>query len=75
VAVTDKKSSNVSLISRKRAASIKLSYNIKRALVSLIYKGLSLYELRDFLLDYDIYFNAIKEHIIYRRITVVALYI
>jgi hypothetical protein len=66
VAVTDKESSNVLLISRKRAASTELSYNVKRALASLIYKGLSLRELRDFLLSYNIYFNAIKEHIIHR---------
>jgi hypothetical protein len=75
VAVIDKKSSNISLISYKRAAFTKLSYSIKRVLASLIYKGLSLRELRDFLLNCDIYFNAIKEHVIRRRIAVTALYI
>jgi hypothetical protein len=75
VAVTDEESSNVSLVSRKRAAFTKLSYNVKRALAPLIYKGLSLRELRDFLFNCDVYFNAIKEHIIRRRIAVTALYI
>jgi hypothetical protein len=75
VTVIDKKFSNISLISRKRAASTELSYSIKRVLAFLIYKGLSLYELHDFLFNYNVYFNAIKEHMIYRRIAVVALYI
>jgi hypothetical protein len=66
VAVIDEEFSNVSLISHKRAASTELSYNIKRILASLIYKGLSLRELHDFLFSYNVYFNAIKEHIIYR---------
>jgi hypothetical protein len=75
VAIIDKKFSNVSLISHKRAASTELSYSVKRALAPLIYKGLSLRELRDFLLSYNVYFNAIKEHVIHRRIAVIALYI
>jgi hypothetical protein len=75
VAVTDKKFSNVSLISYKRAASTELSYSIKRVLAFLIYKGLSLHELRDFLFNYNIYFNAIKERVIYKRIVVTMLYI
>jgi hypothetical protein len=75
VAVIGEESSNVSLMSRKWAASTKLSYSIKRALASLIYKGLSLYELRDFLLNYNVYFNMIKEHVIRKRIVVTALYI
>jgi hypothetical protein len=75
VAVIDKKFFNVSLISYKRAASTELSYSVKRVLVSLIYKDLSLYELRDFLLSYHDYFNAFKEHVIHRRIIIIALYI
>jgi hypothetical protein len=75
VAVINEESFNVSLVSHKRAAFTKLSYNAKRALALLIYKGLSLRELRDFLLNCDVYFNAIKEHVIYRRIAVIALYI
>jgi hypothetical protein len=75
VAVTDEESSNVSLVSRKRAAFTELSYSVKRVLVSPIYKGLSLRELHDFLLNCDVYFNAIKEHVIYKRIAITALYI
>jgi hypothetical protein len=75
VAVTGEESSNVSLVSRKRAASTELSYSIKRVLAPLIYKGLSLYKLRDFLLSYNVYFNAIKEHVIHRQIAITALYI
>jgi hypothetical protein len=62
-------------MSRKWAAFIELSYSVKRALAPLIYKGLSLRELRDFLLSCDVYFNAIKKHVIRRRIAVAALYI
>jgi hypothetical protein len=75
VAVTGEESSNVSLVSRKRAASTELSYSVKRALAPPIYKGLSLRELRDFLLSYDVYFNVIKEHAVRRRIAMAALYI
>jgi hypothetical protein len=75
VAVTDKKFFNISLISRKRTASTELSYRVKCVLAPLIYKGLSLRELRDFLLGCDVYFNVIKEHMIYKRIAVIALYI
>jgi hypothetical protein len=75
VTVIDKESFSALLISYKRATFTELSYNIKRALAPLIYKGLSLYELRDFLFNYNVYFNAIKEHVTYRRIAVVALYI
>jgi ubiquinone biosynthesis protein COQ9 len=58
--------STASLISHKRAASAELSYSTKRALASSIYKGTSLRELRDFLLSYKVYFNAIKKQFIYR---------
>jgi hypothetical protein len=75
VAVIDEKFSNVSLISCKRAASTELSYSIKHILAPPIYKGLSLRELHDFLLDYNVYFNAIKEYMIYRQIAVIVLYI
>jgi hypothetical protein len=75
VAIIGEKSFNVSLVSHKRAASTELSYSVKRALAPSIYKGLSLYKLRDFLLNCDVYFNAIKEHVIHKRITVTALYI
>jgi hypothetical protein len=75
VAVIDKKFFNVLLISRKQAASIELSYSIKRVLAPPIYKGLSLYELRDFLLSCNVYFNAIKEHTVHRRIAMAASYI
>jgi hypothetical protein len=75
VAVTGEESSDVSLVSRKRAASTELSYSAKRALAPPIYKGLSLRELRDFLLGCDVYFNAIEEHVIRRRIAVAASYI
>jgi hypothetical protein len=75
VTVTGEESSNVSLVSRKRAASTELSYSIKRALASLIYKGLSLYKSRDFLLNYNVYFNAIKEHAVRRQIAIATLYI
>jgi hypothetical protein len=75
VAIIGEESFNVSLVSRKRAASTELSYSVKRVLAPLIYKGLSLRELRDFLLSCDVYFNAIKEHAVHRRIAVAASYI
>jgi hypothetical protein len=75
VAIIDEKFSNISLISRKRVASTELSYSVKRVLVLLIYKDLSLRELRDFLLGYNVYFNAIKEHAVHRRIAMAVLYI
>jgi hypothetical protein len=75
VAVTGEDSSDVSLMSRKRAASTELSYSAKRALAPPIYKGLSLRELRDFLLGCDVYFDAIKEYVVRRRIAVAASYI
>jgi hypothetical protein len=75
VAVTDKESSNVSLVSRKRAAFTELSYSAKRVLAPPIYKGLSLYKLRDFLFSCNVYFNTIKEYVIHRRIAVTVLYI
>jgi ubiquinone biosynthesis protein COQ9 len=65
VAITGENSA-ILLISYKRAASAKLSHNIKRALVSSIYKGTSLYKLHDFLLSYKVYFNIIKKQSIYR---------
>jgi hypothetical protein len=46
--------------------SAKLSYNIKRALVSFIYKDISLYKLYNFLFSYKVYFNIIKKQSIYR---------
>jgi hypothetical protein len=75
VAIIDKKFFNVSLISRKRVASTKLSYNVKHVLASLIYKGLSFRELHNFLFSYNVYFNVIKKHIICKRIVITALYI
>jgi hypothetical protein len=55
------KNSAASLVSYKQAASTELSYSTKRALAPPIYKDTSLRELRDFLLSYEVYFNAIKE--------------
>lgn len=54
-----------SFINYKRAAFTDLFYNIKNALASFIYKSANLWELRDFLLDYKIYFNIIREYKIY----------
>jgi hypothetical protein len=65
VAVIDEESV-ASFISHKRAASAELSYSTKRALAPSIYKGTSLRELRNFLLSYEVYFNAIKKHLIHR---------
>jgi ubiquinone biosynthesis protein COQ9 len=74
VAVTGEDSA-ASLASHKRAAFTEFSHSAKRALTLSIYKGISLRELRDFLLNYDVYFNAIKEHAVRRRIAVAILYI
>jgi hypothetical protein len=74
VAVTDEDSAT-SLASHKRAAFIEFSHSAKRALAPSIYKGTSLRELRDFLLGYNVYFDAIKEHAVRRRIAVAASYI
>jgi hypothetical protein len=74
VAVTGEDSA-ISLISHKRAASIEFSHSAKRVLIPPIYKGTSFHELRDFLLGYNVYFDAIKEYAVYRRIAVAALYI
>lgn len=74
VAVTGE-DSIASLVSHKRAASTELSHSAKRALTPLIYRGLSLRELRNFLLGCDVYFNAIEEHASRRRITVATSYI
>jgi hypothetical protein len=74
VAVTGENSA-VSLISHKRAASAKLSHSTKRALAPPTYKGMSLRELRDFLLSYEVYFDVIKEQLTRRQITVAVLYI
>jgi hypothetical protein len=63
------------LVSHKRAASAKLSYSTKRALAPPTYKGTSLRELHDFLLGYEVYFNAIKEQLTCRQIAVAVLYI
>jgi hypothetical protein len=74
VAVTGEDSAT-SLTSHKRAASTEFSHSIKRALAPPIYKGTSLRELRDFLLSCDVYFDAIEEHAVRRRIAVAASYI
>jgi hypothetical protein len=74
MAVTDEESA-ASLISYKRAASTELSHSIKRALAPSTYKGTSLRELHDFILSYEVYFNAIEEQLTRRRITVAVLYI
>jgi hypothetical protein len=50
------------LVSYKRVASTNLSYSIKYALVSSIYEETNLRELRDFLLDYKVYFDAVEEY-------------
>jgi hypothetical protein len=65
MAVTGENSA-VLLISYKRAVSTELSHSIKRVLAPSIYKGISLRELRDFLLSYKVYFNAIKKQFTYR---------
>jgi hypothetical protein len=64
-----------SSVSHKRPASIDLSHSAKRALAPPIYKGTSLRELRDFLLGCEVYFGAVEEHAIHRRIAVAALYL
>jgi hypothetical protein len=74
VAVTGEDSA-ASLVSHKRAASAELSHSTKRALAPPIYKGMSLRELRDFLLSCEVYFDAIEEQLTRRRITVAVLYI
>ena len=58
IALTDVKSS----MSHKHHASVKLNHSIKCALASLIYKSTSLYKLWDFMLDYEVYFNAVEEN-------------
>jgi hypothetical protein len=62
-------------VSYKRPASIDLSYSAKQALALPIYKGTSLRELRDFLLSYEVYFDAVEKHAIHRQIAVAALYL
>jgi hypothetical protein len=74
VAVTGEESAAL-LVSHKRAASAELSHSTKRALAPPIYKGTSLRELRDFLLSYEVYFDAIEEQLTRRRIAVTVLYI
>jgi hypothetical protein len=64
-----------SLISYKRAASTNLSYSIKCALAPSVYEGINLRELRDFLLGYKVYFDAVKEHKDCRRIVIAASYL
>jgi hypothetical protein len=56
--------SAASLISHKRAVSTKFSYSAKYVFALPIYKDISLHELHDFLLNYNVYFNAIKEYIV-----------
>jgi hypothetical protein len=74
VAVISEESASL-YVSYKRVALTEYSYSAKHALTPLIYKGTSLCELRDFLLDYNVYFNVIKEYIVYRRIVIATLYI
>jgi hypothetical protein len=62
VAVTGEDSAAL-LVSHKRAASAELSHSTKHALAPSTYKGTSLHKLRDFLLSYKVYFNAIKEQL------------
>ena len=62
-------------ISYKRLASTELSNRSKRAIPPLIYKGANLRELRDFLLGYDIFFDAIEEQDNRYRITTAASYL
>jgi hypothetical protein len=74
MAIIDEESS-VLLTSYKRAASTKLSHSMKRILVPFIYQEYSLRELYDFLLNCDVYFDAIKEYATCRQIVVAVLYI
>jgi hypothetical protein len=74
IAVTDEELSTL-LASYKRAISTRLSHIAKRVLVSPTSRGHSLRKLRDFLLDYDVYFNTIEEYATRRRIIVAVLYI
>jgi hypothetical protein len=63
------------LVGYKRAASTDLPHSAKRALAPSIYKEINLRELRDFLLDYKVYFDAVKEYKDRRRIVIAASYL
>jgi hypothetical protein len=63
------------IISYKRSVSIKLRNSLKRVYISSVYKDTSLRELRDFLLGYKVYFEAIEEYKPRRRIAIAALYL
>jgi hypothetical protein len=64
-----------SLISYKRVASTNLSYSAKRALAPPVYEETNLRELRDFLLGYEVYFDAVEEYKDRRRIVIAASYL
>ena len=53
-------------INYKRAASTDLSHSTKRTLTPPMYEGANLHKLRDFLLSYNVYFDAVKEQEDYR---------
>ena len=53
--------SRKSEVNYKRLALIELSGRSKRAIPPPIYKGANLRELRDFLLDCDVFFDAIEK--------------
>jgi hypothetical protein len=57
--------STSSYISYKCITLTEYHYSVKCALAPPTYKGTSLCKLHDFLLNYNIYFNVIKEYIIY----------
>jgi hypothetical protein len=63
------------IINYKRSASVKLYNSLKYIYISLIYKDTSLRELRDFFLNYKVYFEVIKEHEPYKRIAIAASYL
>jgi hypothetical protein len=63
------------LVSYKRAASTNLPYSTKRALAPPVYEETNLRELRDFLLGYKVYFDAVEEHEDRRRIVIAASYL
>ena len=63
------------LMSHKHYVSVKLSYSTKCILVLLIYRDVSLCKLWDFILNYEVYFNAVEENDTYRYIAVVVSYL
>jgi hypothetical protein len=64
-----------SLVSYKKVASTDLSYSIKRALAPSVYEGINLRELRDFLLDCEVYFDAVEEYKDCRQIVIAVSYL